>query len=93
MISSTKDYNTYFGKSQVDTTEKVKKLPNCRKVCKNKEYDKIYQFITEETISLNEIYKKSNENIVEINNILLMLEIEGYIEKVVGGYKCILEKR
>lgn len=73
--------------------EKVKKLPNCRKVCKNKEYDKIYQFITEETISLNEIYKKSNENIVEINNILLMLEIEGYIEKVVGGYKCILEKR
>lgn len=64
-----------------------------RKECKNEEYNKIYQFVTEEPISLNEIYKNSKEEITKINNILLMLEIEGYIEKVIGGYRCILDKK
>lgn len=31
--------------------------------------------------------------IAKINNTLFMLEIEGYIEKVVGGYRCILDKK
>lgn len=60
-----------------------------RKICKNKEYNEVYKFITETSCTLNEIYKKSNKSISEINNILLMLEIEGYIEKVAGGYRCI----
>lgn len=64
-----------------------------RKVCKNKEYNQIYQWITEEPISLNEIYHKANTTIAQINKILLMLELEGYIEKVVGGYVCILNKK
>lgn len=64
-----------------------------RKICKNKDYNEIYQFITEEPISLNEIHQKSNKEITEINNILLMLEIEEYIEKVAGGYVCILDKK
>lgn len=64
-----------------------------RKVCRNPKYNKIYQFITEDPISLNEIYEKSKEKIAEINNVLFMLEIEGYIEKVVGGYTCILDKK
>lgn len=64
-----------------------------RKKCENIEYNKVYKFITENPISLNEIYKKSNEEISKINNVLLMLEIEGYIEKVVGGYRCILDKK
>lgn len=72
---------------------KERKLPKQRKICRNKRYNQIYQFITEQPISLNEIYKKSKENITEINHILLMLELEGYIEKIVGGYVCILEKR
>lgn len=64
-----------------------------RKVCKNKEYNSIYKIIPETPISLNEIYRKSNKQINEINSILIILELEGYIEKVVGGYRCILEKK
>lgn len=64
-----------------------------RKKCKNKEYNEIYQFITEKPILLNEIYKKSRKSMADINNILLMLEIEGYIEKIAGGYRCILDKK
>lgn len=68
-----------------------KKVSNIkRKVCKNKEYNQIYKFISETPCTINEIYKKSNKSISEINNILFMLEIEGYIEKVAGGYKCII---
>lgn len=64
-----------------------------RKICNNQQYNKIYQLITEKPISLNQIYKKSKESIAQINHILLMLEIEGYIKKVVGGYQCILDEK
>lgn len=78
---------------KVPSEEKeIPKLPT-RKICKNQEYNQIYQQITENPISLNEIYQKSNKNITEINNILLMLELDGYIEKIVGGYRCILDKK
>ena len=56
-------------------------------------YEKIYDLITEKPITLNEIYKFTNKSISEINNILLMLELEGYIKKIVGGYVCILEEK
>ncbi len=65
----------------------------CRKICSNQNYNKIYQLITETPISVNELYKKSSKNILEINHILLMLELEGYIKKTVGGYICILDKK
>lgn len=78
---------------KVPLKKKEIKAKEQRKVCKNKKYNQIYQFITEQPISLNEVYKKSKESVTEINHILLMLELEGYIEKVVGGYVCILEKR
>ncbi len=73
--------------------KKKEKLKKQRKICENKEYNQIYQFITEQPISLNEIYYKSNKDIAQINKILLMLELEGYIEKVVGGYRCILDRK
>ena len=75
------------------TKAKTKEIQKVKKVCKNKEYEKIYQLITEEIISLNEIYEKSNDNLTKINNILLMLELEGYIKKVAGGYTCILGEK
>ena len=59
------------------------------KTIKNKEYKKIYKIILKKETSLDEIYKQSTKNIGEINEILLMLEIEGYIRKTAGGYKCI----
>ncbi len=69
------------------------KVEKQRKVCQNKRHNEIYQLITEQPISLNEIYKRSKRNMLEINHILLMLELQGYIEKVVGGYVCILDKK
>ena len=73
--------------------EKIRETQKAKKICKNKEYEKIYQFITEEIISLNEIYQKSDQEITQINKILLMLELEGYIKKVAGGYTCILGEK
>ena len=75
------------------TKEREKETGTNRKICKNYTYNRIYQFITEKPISINEIYQKSNKNINEISNILLKLELEGYIEKIAGGYRCILESK
>lgn len=94
IVTSTEDIIKEFSFLQYKTPPKEEiKKPISRKVCKNKEYNEIYQFITEKSISLNEIYKKSNKSFSEVNTILLMLELEGYIEKVVGGYRCILDKK
>ena len=70
-----------------------KKGKRVKKDCKIQDYNKIYRWITEEPISLDEICKKSKEKVANVSNILLMLEIEGYIEKVGGGYRCILEEK
>lgn len=60
-----------------------------KKECKNKEYDLIYQYIENEPITIEEIYLKTNKPINEINYILMMLEIEGLIKKIGGGYICV----
>lgn len=73
--------------------EKEVKPQNIRKICDNQKYNEIYQWITEKPISINEIYKKSDKTIAEINRVLVMLEIQGLIKKVVGGYVCILDKK
>lgn len=63
-----------------------------KKIC-NKKYQEVYDIITEKPITINEIIKKTQKSISEINNILLMLELEGNIKKTAGGYICILEKK
>lgn len=64
-----------------------------RKICKNKAYAEIYQWITDKPITVNEICQRSNKEITEINHVLFMLEVEEYIKKVAGGYICILDKK
>lgn len=96
IITTTEDMIAEFPFLQykpLPTKLREKKTKRGKKVCKIQEYDRIYQWITEEPISLDEISKKSKEDVAKINNVLLMLEIEGYIEKVVGGYRCILEEK
>lgn len=68
-------------------TKKIK-----RKELKNRQYQKVYDAITTRVISIDEIYKKIEMELSEVNQILFFLEIEGYIEKVAGGYRCILNK-
>ena len=78
---------------KIPLKEKQIKTKERRKICKNKRYNEIYELITESPISLNEICQKSNKNIIEINNILLMLELDEYVKKEAGGYVCILDKK
>lgn len=66
----------------ISEIREVKKLPD-------KQYREIYQLISGKVISLNEIYQKSSKSVGEINQILLMLELDGYIRKTAGGYECI----
>lgn len=95
IVTSTEDIIKEFSflSYKIPPKEKETKIHKRRKVCKNKEYNQIYQFIEEKPISLNEIYQKLGKSISEVNNILLMLEIDGYIEKVAGGYVCILDEK
>ena len=67
-----------------DNTNKFNKKP-----LSNLNYQEIYSLISDKVISLNEIYQKSNKTISQINYDLFMLEIEGFIKKEAGGYKCV----
>ncbi len=78
---------------QIPPKEKEIEIQEKRKICNNKDYNEVYHLITQDPISLNEIYEKSTKSIAEISNILLMLELDEYIKKVAGGYVCILDKK
>ncbi len=55
----------------------------------NKIEKEVYMLIKNGNKEVNEIAKKSNKSISEITNALLMLELDGAIKKIAGGYKCI----
>lgn len=94
IVTNTEDIIKEFPFLPYKTLPKEEVKPQeVRKKCNNEKYHEIYQWITEKPISLNDIYKKSDKTIAEINSTLVMLEIQGLIEKVAGGYKCILEKK
>lgn len=99
IVTNTEDIIKEFSFLEYKVPPKDKKMKiqthinSQRKICKNEDCNEIYQLVTEEPISINEIKQKSNKTITDINNILLMLEIEDYIEKVAGGYVCILDKK
>ncbi len=65
--------------------EKNFKLDNI----KDKNQKEIYEIIFSGANTITQIYSKSKKSINEINNILFMLEINGNIEKIAGGYKCV----
>lgn len=48
----------------------------------NKEYRDVYEALSKIPINVNEIYKKTNKSIVEINTTLTMLELEGLVKQV-----------
>ena len=63
-----------------------------KKPLKNPEYQFVYDLITDNPISINKNCKKTNKNVSVVSNALFLLELEGYIKKVAGGYVCILDK-
>ena len=78
-----KNKKTKISKNKEHKNKKPKK-----KQCKNEEYKEIYNLINNEPITIEKLVEKTNKKINEINSILLMLEIEEYIEKTAGGYIC-----
>lgn len=93
--SNIKENSRKISKEQYNLENKNNKRKNnetenlgTKKICDNKEYEELYKFINEKPITIEELVLKTNKCINEIYNILFMLEIEEYIEKVEGGYIC-----
>ena len=81
LVTSIEDILQYYGyieKPVVEEKELVVEIP--------KEYKKIYEKIKGEPINADEIRKKVNMPISEVNTILTMLELEGFIESIPGSY-------
>ncbi len=81
LVTGTEDVIQYF--DNIETIEKVEKelvieIPE--------EYRKIYEKIKDNPINADEIKKKVSMPISEINTILTMLELEGFIESIPGSY-------
>lgn len=84
LVTSADDILEHYGKKQIvitnDTILKVE-IPT--------EYSKIYEAIKEKSLTADEISKATKMNIIEVNTILTMLELEGYIQALPGNsYKA-----
>ena len=77
--------NNNFAKSKMKKEEYELKYSQI----KNDDYKKIYKILQNQIYGINEIIRKSNKSVAEINQILFMMEIEGLVQKTEGGYKCI----
>lgn len=90
ILQDDKSFNNLINASNSLTPLKTYNLLN-KKILKNKKYQFVYNLVSDNPISINEICKKTNESISVISNALFILELEGYIKKVAGGYVCILD--
>lgn len=92
LVTSTKEIIQKFDFLNYKSMNKIqepKKKQYCNRSFKCKKEKEVYLLIKDGIKEVNEIAKKSKISISETTNILLMLELEGVIEKVAGGYKCI----
>ena len=79
----------------VTNPQEILKHLGCNKIAKienkpakveiSKEYEYIYNLLKNEDLSADEISRKTNTNIIEINAALTMMELEGYIENLPGN--------
>ena len=67
----------------------IKTIEGSNYMSKKEEYQEIYNLIKNGASNINAICKESEKSIKDINNILFMLEIDGFITKKQGEYKCI----
>lgn len=70
--------------------EKMDSLLLKKKTLNHTKFKEIYELISLNPISINEICKKTSKSVSEVSSALFSLELEGYIRKVAGGYICIL---
>ena len=52
------------------------------------QYQKIYRYLQYEPININEISRKANINMQELNSILSLMEIDGYVKSMPGNSIC-----
>lgn len=94
LVTSTKeiieefDFLEYKEIKISNNKEKTKDKVQKEITFENKEEKEVYELIDKGFDNINEIQKKTNMQIQRLNQILFMLEIKGYIKKIVGGYKC-----
>lgn len=66
---------------KIESKEKVMEISNVPE-----EYLPVYKYISEKPINVDELCKKTKLEISNVNFILTMLELEGYIEQLPGKY-------
>ena len=81
LVTGIQDILQYF-----DNVPKIEKQKDTFQIEVPKEYQKVYEQIIKEPLNADEISKKTRINISELNAILTMLELEGYIESMPGNY-------
>ncbi len=95
-VNSSLDHHLNFHSSMPSNIQSDNNLTSLntqnKKELKNSKLSYIYDLITLEPISINELCKKTSKPISQISNDLFLLELDGYIKKVAGGYVCILNK-
>ena len=87
LVTSTKEIIEEFAFLNYKEIEKTEERADKKIV--NKEYKEIYELIANGVNTINEIYRKSNKPMSEVNRILFMLEVEEYITKTKEGYLCV----
>ncbi|MDR0978942.1 MAG: hypothetical protein LBL91_03265 [Lachnospiraceae bacterium] len=70
--------NSLLNKIPDTTTKTNKPCP--------KEYEEIYKLLSSVPKHINNIIKASNQNSSKVSSILTMLEIEGLVESLPGGF-------
>lgn len=77
LVTSSNDILKDFGISMLKKAKETKKH-----ITIDKKYKEIYEKISHIPISINELQKITNKNIVEINSAITMLELQGAIKQV-----------
>lgn len=86
LVTSTKDIIQEFDFLQYkEVTKRQLKL----NTIKDSKYREVYNLILNGNTRINDICRNSKKTIKEINNIIFMLEFEGFIRKEAGEYICI----
>lgn len=76
------DFNQIIDKFNL---KKAEDIENISKIDIPKEYEEVYKAIKEGISYVNDIKKKTGKEVNEINSILTMLELEGYIKQTAGN--------
>jgi len=81
LVTSVEDLTKYFNNVKV-----IEKQEPEMQIEIPEEYKKIYEAISTNPINADEIAKKVKKSISEVNTILTMLELEGFIESTPGNH-------